>query len=184
MPSLELAIENRVKSYIESNLENTVRRTEKALIKYFDGTRIVDMSEDIWESIAETKLSKYFAAIDSNDMEDFIIIGHDFWLHFRKTSYFKGIYTELVKYFFKKYGDREIDVILEDVGVSREMVICELIEIISPGIEKALSIGYLEERIRARLESFYLSKKALNLIAPKTESPKKSKNPKQSKSTK
>ena len=118
MHSLEVAIENKVKSYIESNLESTIRRSEKSLINYFDETRIVDTGEEIWESIAETKLSKYFTAIDDNDMEDFIVIGYDFWLHFRKTKYFKGIYTELVKYFFKKYGDKELDVILEDIGVT------------------------------------------------------------------
>jgi hypothetical protein len=173
MHSLEVAIENKVKSYIESNLESTIRRSEKSLINYFDETRIVDTGEEIWESIAETKLSKYFTAIDDNDMEDFIVIGYDFWLHFRKTKYFKGIYTELVKYFFKKYGDKELDVILEDIGVTREMVINELIEIVAPGIEKALSIGYLEERIRARLEDFYLSKKATALISPKKTAPKK-----------
>jgi hypothetical protein len=167
MHSLEVAIENKVKSYIESNLESTIRRSEKSLINYFDETRIVDTGEEIWESIAETKLSKYFTAIDDNDMEDFIVIGYDFWLHFRKTKYFKGIYTELVKYFFKKYGDKELDVILEDIGVTREMVINELIEVVAPGIEKALSIGYLEERIRARLEDFYLSKKAADVISPK-----------------
>lgn len=174
MPSLEAAIEKKVKDYIESNLENTIRRSEKSLTSYFDETRIVDTGEEIWESIAETKLSEYFSAIDDNDMEDFILIGYDFWLHFRSTKYFKGIYTELVKYFFKKYGDRELDVILEDVGVTREMVIGELVEMISPGIEKALSMGYLEERIRARLESFYLSKKAASLVSQK-KSPKKKK---------
>jgi len=173
MHSLEVAVENKVKSYIESNLENTIRRSEKSLINYFDETRIVDTGEEIWESIAEKKLSEYFSTIDDNDMEDFIVIGYDFWLHFRKTKYFKGIYTELVKYFFKKYGNRELDVILEDIGVTEEMVIGELIEIIAPGIEKALSIGYLEERIRARLEDFYLSKKAAALISPKKTSPEK-----------
>ncbi len=181
MHSLEVALENKVKSYIESNLENTIRRSEKSLINYFDETRIIDTGEEIWESVAETKLSEYFSAIDDNDMEDFIVIGYDFWLHFRKTKYFKGIYTELVKYFFKKYGDRELDVILEDIGVTRKMVICELTEIVSPGIEKALSIGYLEERIRARLESFYLSKKTASLISPKKDSPPKTKKPKKSK---
>jgi len=173
MHSLEVAVENKVKSYIESNLENTIRRSEKSLINYFDETRIVDTGEEIWESTAKTKLSEYFSAIDANDMEDFIIIGYDFWLHFRKTRYFKEIYTELVKYFFKKYGDRELDVILEDVGVTREMVIEELIEIIAPGIEKALAMGYIEKRIRARLEDFYLSKKASTIISPKKTSAKK-----------
>ncbi len=167
MHSLEVAIENKVKGYIESNLGNTIKRSERSLNEYFNKSQIVDAGEEIWESIAKTKLSEYFNTIESNDMEDFIIIGYDFWLHFRKTPYFKGIYTELVKYFFKKYGDRELDVILEDVGVTREMVIGELIEIVSPGIEKALEIGYLEERIRARLESFYLSKKTASLASPK-----------------
>ena len=175
MPSLEGAIEKKVKSFIESNLENTIRRSEKSIINYFDGTRIVDMSEEIWESVETTKLSEYFSAIDDNDMEDFIVIGYDFWLHFRSTKYFKGIYTELVKYFFKKYGKRELDVILEDIGVTREMVINELVEIIAPGIEKALSIGYLEERIRARLESFYLSQKTASLISPKKPPTRKTK---------
>ncbi len=174
MHSLEIAIEDKVKSYIESNLDNTIKRSERSLNEYFNKTRIIDTSEEVWESIAKTKLNEYFSAIDGNDMEDFIIIGYDFWLHFRKTPYFKGIYTELVKYFFKKYGDRELDVILEDVGVTRKMVICELTEIIAPGIEKALSIGYLEERIRARLESFYLSKEAASLTSPKKNSQKKS----------
>jgi len=175
MHSLEVAIETRVKGFIESNLENTIRRSEKSLVNYFDETRIVDTGEEIWESIAETKLSEYFSAIDANDMEDFIVIGYDFWLHFRKTKYFKGIYTELVKFFFKKYGNRELDVILEDIGVTEDMVIKELCEIVAPGIEKALSIGYLEERIRARLEDFYFSKAAATVIKPPRKTPAKAK---------
>ena len=36
MHSLEVAIENKIKSYIESNLGNTIRRSEKSLNDYFD----------------------------------------------------------------------------------------------------------------------------------------------------
>ena len=165
IPSIEAAMENRVKRYIESNLENTILRSEKSLIRFFDETRIVDTAEKIWESESKKKLSEYFSLIDPNDLEDFIIIGYEFWLHFRKTPYFKGIYTELVKYFFKKYGDKELDVILEDVGVTRKMVIQELVEVLSPAIDKALSTGYLEKRIRERLASFYLSEEAAALVS-------------------
>ena len=173
MHSLEAAIENKIKSYIESNLGNTIKRSERSLNDYFDETHIIEMGEEIWSSIAKTKLSEYFKSIDANDMEDFIIIGHEFWLHFRKTSYFKEIYTDLVYFFFKKYSDKELDVILEDVGVSQKMVVNELIEAVSPGIEKALSIGYLEERIRARLEDFYLSPKTADLLSKEKDAPKK-----------
>ncbi|MEZ4568014.1 MAG: hypothetical protein R2860_14020 [Desulfobacterales bacterium] len=40
---------------------------------------------------------------------------------------------------------------MEDVGVTKEMVVNELCEIVAPGMETALSTGYLEERIRAKL---------------------------------
>jgi hypothetical protein len=173
MHSLEAAIENKIKSYIESNLGNTIKRSEKSLNEYFDETHIIEMGEEIWSSIAKTKLSEYFNEIDANDLEDFIIIGYEFWLHFRKTPYFRAIYTDLVYFFFEKYADRELDVILEDVGVTQKMVVNELIEAVAPGIETALSIGYLEERIRVRLEDFYLSPKTACLLASGKNPPKK-----------
>jgi len=166
MPNLEAAIDSQIKRYIENNLGNTIRRSEQSLNDYFDETHVIEMGEEIWSNIAGKKLSDYFGTIDAGDMEDFIIIGYEFWLHFRKTPYFKYIYKDLVKFFFKKYGNKELDVILEDIGVTREMVIHELTEAISPGIEKALSIGYLEERIRARLAAFYDSRAAASLLSP------------------
>ncbi len=167
MHSLEVAMENRIKTFIQGNLEYTLKNSERSLNSYFNNDRIVDMSEEIWAATAQTRLSEYFNTIDADDMEDFIVIGYDFWMHFRGTPYFKGIYTELVKYFFKKYGDRELDILLEEVGVTREMVIQELIAALSPGIEKALSTGYLEERIRTRLKSFYFSPEAASLLSHK-----------------
>ena len=122
------------------------------------------MTDQIWSSISKNSLSEYFNTINSSDMEDFILIGHDFWLHFRKTEYFENIYKELVLYFFEKYGDNEIDIIVEDVGVNEEMVVSDIIQLVSPGIETALKIGYIEERIRFRLESFYFSEQAESLI--------------------
>ena len=93
MHSLEAAIENKVKSYIESNLENTIKRSERSLNEYFNKTQIVDMSEEIWESVAKTKLSEYFSAIDAKAASEFKVAAgktpryatsfcnkHDFWV--------------------------------------------------------------------------------------------------------
>ncbi|RJP94829.1 MAG: hypothetical protein C4518_02355, partial [Desulfobacteraceae bacterium] len=149
MHPLEVAVEKTVKNYIEKNLGNTIRRSEKSLNAYFDEAHIIEMGDEIWTNISKRKLSEYFKVLDANDMEDFIIIGYDFWMHFRETTYFKEIYTDLVHFFFEKYGDRELELIAEDVGVTEKMVVNELTQSLSHGIEKALSIGFLEERIRA-----------------------------------
>lgn len=162
---LEVAVEKTVKAYIEKNLEGTIRRSEKSLNAWFDEAHIIEMGEDIWDSVSRNPLSEYFRMLDGNDMEDFIVIGYEFWLHFRKTPYFRKIYTDLVYFFFEKYGNRELAVIAEDVGVTEKMVVNELAQTLSRSIDTALSTGYLEERIRARLENFYTSPTAAAVVA-------------------
>jgi len=155
----ETEIETRIITYIETTLESKIQHSENFLQELLNEKNLNHLTEQIWDLISKNSLSDYFSTLNSNDMEDFILIGYDFWLHFRKTAYFKNIYKELVSYFFEKYGDHEIDIIIEDVGVDEEMVINDIIQLISPAIETALDIGYIEERIRYRLESFYFSEK-------------------------
>ena len=164
LPSLESEIENRIIKYIESTIDNKIQHSENILMEIFNEKHMSALTDQLWDSISKNSLSEYFNTIDPYDMEDFILIGYDFWLHFRKTKYFEKIYKELVTYFFEKYGDNELDVIIDDVGVTEEMVINDVIQLISQAVETALNIGYLEERIRARLESFYLSEKTASLI--------------------
>ncbi|MBF0224330.1 MAG: hypothetical protein HQK76_02645 [Desulfobacterales bacterium] len=163
MPSLEDAIDKKIIDYIESNIGEMIQNSEKFLDDFLTEKQIVNIGNEVWEAISKNMLSEYFSAINTNDMEDFINIGNNFWLHFRTTQYFKEIYKELVYYFFNKYGDKNLNVLLEDVGVSKEIMISEASEIISHGIETALANGYLAERIRARLVSFYSSEKATSL---------------------
>jgi hypothetical protein len=154
---LESAIDRRLEAYIESIGEKTIRNSREFLNEFIDDNLILETGEEIWEAVFQNSLAEYFSKIDTNDLEDFILIGYDFWLHFRQTDYFKEIYQELVIYFFKKYGDKELDLIIEDVGVSKEMIIREIIEVVTPGVEKALAMGHLEERVRARLADFYFA---------------------------
>jgi len=150
-------LEDRLKSYIEKNNEKIVNHSKTFLMAFLDENQILETGDEIWESISKGLLSDYFNAIDDNDMEDFIMIGFDFWLHFRKTHYFEGIYKELVYYFFEKYGNEYLDVLMDDFGVTREMIINEVIELLSPAIKELISDGYIEERIRSRLAPFYHS---------------------------
>jgi len=154
---LDAFLENKLKNYIEKNNDKIIEYSKKLLVEFLDVNQILETGDEIWESIARHPLSEYFNSIDDNDMEDFIIIGFDFWFHFRKTQYFEGIYKELVNYFFEKYGNEYLDVLMEDIGVTKEMIINEVIEIVTPAINELLSDGYLEERIKARLSAYYNS---------------------------
>ncbi|MBF0118535.1 MAG: PAS domain S-box protein [Desulfobacterales bacterium] len=155
IPSLGTAVNNAIQNLIEKKTGDMVQLSQKILTEFLNEKQVLEMSDELWKSISKNPLSEYYNTIDANDMEDFITIGFEFWLHFRNTEYFQAVYKELVYYFFEKYGNESPNVIIEDVGISKEMITYEVIKLIFPGIEKALSLGYIEERIRARFSSFY-----------------------------
>jgi hypothetical protein len=165
MPRLGDALESRIKEHLEPRLGVPAQNSEKFLEELLDENRIVEVGEAVWKSISKTPLSELFQPVGEGDLEDFVIIVYEFWQHFRQSRYFEGIYSELVNYFFEKYGERELDILLEDMGVNQEMIINEILEMTGTGLKKILATGYLEERLRAHLESFYISEKAASLLS-------------------
>ena len=164
VPSLEPAIDAQIKERIEGQVEAAIHDSEEFLMGFLDGDRIAGISDGTWKNISRMTLEEHYSNIEPDDMEDFIVIGYEFWLEFRKTEYFEKTYTELVHYFFEKYSQKEMDVLLEDVGVTSEMVVLEIVELLTPIMAKAKASGYLEERIRQRLKPFYQSKTAKTLL--------------------
>lgn len=164
MRPLEAAVEKTVKAYIEGNLGNTIRRSEQSINDYFDEARIAGMGDALWGAVGARRVSEFMRILDGADLDDLVAIGLDFWRHFRKTPYFKAIYTDLVQAFFDRYGDSKISVLAADFGITESMVADELVHALGHGVDKALASGYLEQRIRAHLEDFYGSPEARGLM--------------------
>ena len=164
MPGLEATAENRIREFIRANLGKALQLSERFLVGFLSEERMAEIANRVWDSIAHVPLSQYLQPIDAADMEDLISVGAEFWLRFRETPYFEQICTEVTQAFFEHYGEKTAAEILDDLGVSRRMVVGEVLEILKPAIDKALATGYLEQRVRARLEAFYLSSKTASLL--------------------
>ncbi len=165
MKPLEAAVEKTIKAYIQSNLGNTIRRSETSINEYFDEPHIVKFGNAMWTKLAATRLSKYTQWVDGKDMADIVALGREFWLHFRETPYFKAVYTDLVKAVFELYGDMPLSQLATEFGVNEKLVTKELTSTLARAVETAKRSGYLEQRIRARLEDFYRSPQAAQLFA-------------------
>jgi len=165
MQPLEAAVEKTVKAYIESNLGSTIRRSEQSINAYFDLDRISDLGNKVWAGVGKRRVSDYTDLLDGEDMDDLVAMGLDFWLQFRETPYFEAIYTDLVEYFFDQHGDTPVGVLVADYGVTEKVAIAELTQLLVPAIAAALADGYLEQRIRLQLESFYAAPETAKLIA-------------------
>jgi len=165
MRPLEAAVEKTVKTYIETNIGNTIRRSEQSINDHFDGARIVKMGGRVWEDLAPRKLAEFMKVLDGDDLDEFVGIGLEFWEHFRRTPYFRAVNSDLIRHFFAKYGDTELSKVAAEFGITEKLVVDELVHALARGVGAAAASGFLEQRIRARLEDFYGSPQAAALMA-------------------
>lgn len=176
MGTLEAAVEKTVKSYIEANLANTLRRSEKSINEHFSEAHIVDMGARLWDGLAPTHLSDFARFVDAGDMDDGVALGVDFWQHFRKTRYFSAIYGDLVLAFYERHGDSTLSQLALRFGVTQKRVVTELVQLLTPVLASAAARALLEQLIRDRLEKFYRSAPAIKLIgAAQPPTPRKAK---------
>ncbi len=126
---------------------------------------IRSLADEVWSSVSSLPLRQLFALIDKQDLEDFIVLGHEFWLHYRQTPYFHRLMEEMVAHFFTKYGEQSLAELVDDMGVSQQLLAHELAVLLTPILSRALDSGFAEQQLRAQLRTFYESPACASLLA-------------------
>jgi hypothetical protein len=173
VPDLERHVATRLSRYFDRNADRIAREGEKHLLLALDQATLRRAAEELWEELAPLPLSEVFAQIEGYDLEDFVVFGYEFWLRYRKTEYFHEIVRELVGHFFDKYGDESLVSLIEDMGVTQDMVRTDVRVFVGPVLAHARTTGFLERRVRAHLEPFYASKGVAALLTPRAVAPRR-----------
>lgn len=156
-------LENRLRQSVETNLNRTIKQSEKFLNESLTDKRIRHIAEELWSMLQHSPLSIAELVADE-DIDDIIAYGFKLWLHLRETEYLVELIREAIEHVFSEYGDSKLSKLLEMVGVNKKLLQAEALAIVPAIIEVADASGFLEETIRRRFEPFYASKEAAKLI--------------------
>lgn len=154
-----------LEQYLEQHHARVTQELEQRLLQVLSRERVRMLLDDVWDAVAEMRLSEVFGFLGEQDLEDFVVLIHEFWLRYRKSDFFRGVSEELVDHFFRKYGAQTLAELVDDMGVTSAMVSAELSDFLSPVTQHMLRDGSLEAALRARLEDFYASGAALAALA-------------------
>ena len=164
-PKLGSGIEDSVRTYIANSLELIITESKAFLANSVTDEQLKDSAITLWENLENKSFSDFQKGMDSLDLSEFVVLGYEFWLRFRKTEFFKQSYELIVDYFFNKYGDSELSVLFDDFMLTPERM-KEEAERFSPQILSVLKdSGQLEGMIRRRLASFYTSSEAIGSLS-------------------
>ncbi len=165
LPGLERHTEDFLGRYIENHRARIARDAERHLIAILDQDALQSVVDEVWDALSTLRLAQAFEFVGVRDVEEFVVICYEFWLRFRKTPYFRTIIGELVGLFFDKYGEGSLLSLIEDMGVTVQMVKSELSLFLEPLVAKADETGFLEQRVRAMLTPFYRSSEFARALA-------------------
>lgn len=157
-------IEERLRGYIEKNMQRTVEQSEKFLLNALSDDRIRSMAEEIWDMIQDSTLS-VADVLNEDEIDNLVQYGFVFWLHLRKTEYLAELIREAIEKLFDEYGAMPLSDLLNNVGVTKKLIEKETLTVGPQLFEVLDDSGFLEATVRRRLTAFYKSKEAAAALA-------------------
>ena len=154
-PSLERSIDRQLESFINANVQETVRDSQDHLDTTLDTDVLWSAAEEFWSAHADEQVATGARRLSSSSLDELLAAVRDVWASFCQTPFFDRIVQLLVADFFQEHGDQNVDVLLADLGITSDAVARELTQALAPVLDKARDSGYLESRIRSRLDAFY-----------------------------
>ena len=164
-PKLDRALEDALKNYIHQNIQNTLRDSEASLKKLLTDDSLRDAALDIWDSVKRKTLAELRRPVADEDIEDFFVIGYEYWRSARKTSYYSEVINVGIDCFFDKYGKTSLHHLLGEIGLGRAHLLADGLRF-APQVLKVLQKKKLIEPIlRRHLGAFFASETVVHLLA-------------------
>ena len=163
-PKLEEKIEAQVKKYISTALPDVIAQSESFIHDSITDAHIKEIAMGVWDSMQDLAVSNARDYISAEDVQDYTQLSYQQFLSSRQSPYIKELVSTGVNSFFKAYGNKKLDTLCKDFSVNADSLEKEVM-LFAPKILQVLrNTGYLEQRIRARLERFYRSDSAQELL--------------------
>jgi hypothetical protein len=149
-------LEQSLKGYIRSSIKPLLEQSEHFLLERLDDERVRETALSVWKKLKTHKLAEVRQVLDSHDIEDFFVIGYEVWRELRKTTYYREMIGTGIDAFFDKYGDVSLAELLEEMGMTREILLGEAMRFGPPVLQTL--------KKKKLLEPFYQSAAARALI--------------------
>lgn len=150
---LENLVDEKMLAFIKHHISGLSRESERFFKRTIDEHLLKQLGRELWDIVAENRLSDVTGMIDITQVEDFSPVLLSVWDHFRKTRFFEQALDTGIDRLYERYNDLTVKEILDGLAVDRDKL-----------FERAYSAGsdFLEKRLRLRLEGVGVAKRFLH----------------------
>lgn len=154
-PKLEQAVDKQLTAFVNANIQDNIRESKRYMDKVLDKAVLSAVAGEVWDTNSQATVSQLAGLVPVDAVDDVAVAARQTWLSLRGNEFLTAVLIRVVDDFLKQQGKRKVADILADVGITEALATDVAIDISGPVIDKAVADGYVEARIRARLEPFY-----------------------------
>ena len=164
LPMLPETLEENTRLLLERSINNTLKLLDGLLDHDLYRDEALNATLNLWDEIRRWPVARFRDYTSESDLQEWMVLGYEFWREFRETDYLTGIIDTAVDFFFDKYGDDSLQKIISEMGVTYEMVESEILRYSDDLARLAIDKGIAETLIRRHLERFYSRPETLALL--------------------
>lgn len=152
----EESVEFNLRRYIQKSISSVLAESERFLLS-MDIAKLKDALLDIWDDLKTHNTNTHVQLLSSLDVEEMFVLVYEFWRDFRETEYFSALINAGIDAFFNRYGSTTLDVLLDEVGIKRDMLVADAVRFAPPVLKVLREKNLLEPTVRRQLQPFYES---------------------------
>ena len=165
-PGLEKSLDEGLQAYVRKSTKATLRTSEESLKAKLNDEAVRRIALDVWADIKHWPASRFRQYVSAASLEEIFVIGYEFWRgELRHTPYYSVLLEVAINSFFEKYQDATLQFLLDEVGVTREMIFTELSRFAPPAIAALHKAKLLDGIVRRQLLPFYQSGRIEAILA-------------------
>ena len=117
-----------------------------------------------WQDFGQRPVADVKELVSSEDIQELFVIVFEYWRELRHTDYFNVMLESGVQAFFDKYGDTSLTGLLDELGVTRELMLDDARRFLPPVMAKLQEEGLLEAWLRRHLEGYFQAEETLEML--------------------
>lgn len=165
LPALEASLEEGLRGYLQGSIRELLRKSEDLLLNLFDQEQVRALVLEAWDGIKHKRVADFQEGVSSLDIEEFFVIGYEFWRSLRTTPFYTSLIDSGIDAFFDKYGDTTLREILDEMGVTPEIACNEALRFAPHVLGVLRRKQMLEPMVRRQLAPFYESEAVGAILA-------------------
>ncbi|HMV41937.1 MAG TPA: hypothetical protein PK079_03405 [Leptospiraceae bacterium] len=164
IPGMQANIEKNVTAFIQANLQNSLKQSEKLLNQELDAKTSKELTDELWNFISKKEVADLQHYANKNDIKKILSIAKSELEFIKASPLLIQILEGHIDVIQTQYKDKKIKEILSLYKVEKKDITDNLIKILTKYLSLPEVQSHIQKRITARLEGFYASAEARNIL--------------------